>query len=144
MTPAGPSILLVEDSDSDVALLRAVLGESRPDLDLRVAWDGEQALAALLDADRPALPQLVVLDLNLPRVDGLEVLRAVRASEDALVRRLPVIVMTTSRAPADVRRAYELGASAYVPKPFDVDELLEVTRSIAGFWFGAALLPGPS
>jgi CheY-like chemotaxis protein len=141
MTGRVPSLLLVEDSDSDVALLRAVIDGAVPELDLRVAWDGEEALATLLDDDRPPLPDLVLLDLNLPRVGGLEVLATLRAAAEPDVRRLPIVVLTTSRAPTDVRRAYELGASAYVPKPFDVDELLRVTRSIADFWFGSALLP---
>jgi len=141
MTARGPSVLLVEDSDGDVALLRAVLDDALPGLELRVAWDGEAALAALLDDDRPPLPDLLLLDLNLPRVDGLEVLATLRAAGEPDVRRMPVVVLTTSRAQADVRRAYELGASAYVPKPFDVDELLRVTRSIADFWFGSAMLP---
>jgi len=137
----APRVLLVEDSDSDVELLRAVFEDALPGVRLEVAWDGEQALARMLDADRPELPDMVLLDLNLPRVGGLEVLAAMRASEDPLVARLPVVVLTTSRAPADVDRAYTLGARAYVPKPFDVDELLRVGRSLVEFWFRSALLP---
>ena len=137
----SPLVLLVEDSDSDVDLLRAVFDEALPDVELRVAWDGEQALASLLDSDRPPLQDLILLDLNLPRVGGLEVLQALRAAAEQAVARLPVVVLSTSRAPADVHRAYELGANAYVPKPFDVDDLLREGRSLVEFWFRSALLP---
>ena len=136
-----PLVLLVEDSDADVELLRAAFAEALPTAELRVTWNGEQALASLLDADRPPLPDLILLDLNLPRVGGLEVLQAVRAAGEPGVRRLPIVVLSTSDAPADVHRAYELGANAYVPKPFDVDELLRVGRSLAEFWFRSAVLP---
>ncbi len=136
-----PLVLLVEDSDADVELLRAAFAEALPTAELRVTWNGEQALASLLDADRPPLPDLILLDLNLPRVGGLEVLQAVRAAGEPHVRRLPIVVLSTSDAPADVHRAYELGANAYVPKPFDVDELLRVGRSLAEFWFRSAVLP---
>jgi two-component system response regulator len=141
MTGPTPRVLVVEDSDGDVELLRAVFEDVLPDVELSIAWDGEQALAALLDRDRPPLPDLVLLDLNLPRVDGLEVLAAVRVAEDPLVRRVPIVVLTTSRASSDVDRAYERGANAYVSKPFDVDELLRTTRALVEFWFGAAHLP---
>ncbi len=136
-----PVVLLVEDSDADVELLRAAFAEALPAAELRVAWNGEEALAVLLDPDRPPLPDLILLDLNLPRVGGLEVLQAVRAAGEPGVRRLPIVVLSTSDAPADVHRAYELGANAYVPKPFDVDELLRVGRSLAEFWFRSAVLP---
>jgi len=137
----SPLVLLVEDSDADVELMRAAFADALPQAELRVAWNGEEALASLLDGDRPPLPDLVLLDLNLPRVGGLEVLQALRGASEPQVRRLPVVVLSTSNAPADVDRAYELGANAYVSKPFEVDELLRVGRSLAEFWFRSAVLP---
>jgi CheY-like chemotaxis protein len=135
-------ILLVEDSPSDVVLTREALRESRIANDLTVVRDGEQALAYLRrqppyeDATRP---DLVLLDLNLPNLDGRDVLRAVRADENLAT--LPIIVLTTSDADADIRAAYASHANSYVQKPVNMDRFVDVIRAIEGFWFTVVKLP---
>ena len=133
-------ILLVEDNPGDAQLVRLALADALPSARLSVAADGEAALARLSEPGEP--PDLVLLDLNLPRLSGHEVLEAVRASEDAAVRRMPVVVLSSSQAERDVLRSYELGASSHVAKPADVDELFALVETLARYWFGAVTLPG--
>jgi two-component system response regulator len=133
-------ILLVEDNPGDAQLVRLALAEALPSARLLVVADGEAALARLGEEGPP--PDLMLLDLNLPRLSGHEVLAAVRASEDAPVRRLPVVVLSSSQAEADVLRSYELGASSHLAKPADVDELFALVETLARYWFGAVTLPG--
>jgi chemotaxis family two-component system response regulator Rcp1 len=132
-------ILLVEDNAGDAQLMRLALGETLPSARLSVVTDGEQAMAALLTGGEP--PDLVLLDLNLPRLSGHEVLAAVRAAEDKTVRRLPVVVLTSSDAAADVERSYELGASSHITKPVDIDDLFATVATIAQYWFTTVRLP---
>ena len=135
-------ILLVEDSPSDVVLTQEALRESRIANELSVVRDGQQALAYLRreppyeDATRP---DLVLLDLNLPNLDGRDVLRAVRADPD--LAGLPIIVLTTSDADDDIRAAYASHANSYVQKPVDMDQFVNVIRAIEGFWFTVVKLP---
>jgi two-component system, chemotaxis family, response regulator Rcp1 len=131
-------ILLVEDNAGDAELMRLALTEAQPGCQLLVATDGEQALELLL---RGNLPDLVLLDLNLPRLSGHELLADLRASRDPRVRRLPVVVLTGSAAPDDVQRSYDLFASSHIVKPQDADRLFEVTERLARYWFGTATLP---
>ena len=131
-------ILLVDDSTGDAELMRLALAELRPDCVLEVAADGEQALALLAAGE---LPDLMVLDLNLPRLSGHEVLADIRAARDPRVRRLPVVVLTTSASPDDVLRSYDLFASSHIVKPPDVDRLFELVETLARYWFGAVALP---
>jgi two-component system, chemotaxis family, response regulator Rcp1 len=131
-------ILLVEDNAGDAQLMRIALAEAMPAARLSVATDGEQALAAL-EGGPP--PDLVLLDLNLPRLSGHELLAALRASEDAALRRLPVVILTTSDAAADVERSYELGAFSHITKPADIDRLFEVVGTLARYWFETVTLP---
>jgi CheY-like chemotaxis protein len=131
-------ILLVEDNAGDAQLMRIALAEAVPAARLSVATDGEQALAALRGGPPP---DLVLLDLNLPRLSGHELLAAVRGSDDAALRRLPVVVLTTSDAAADVERSYELGASSHITKPPDIDRLFEVVATLARYWFETVTLP---
>jgi two-component system response regulator len=133
-------ILLVEDNPGDAQLVRLALAEALPSARLSVAADGEAALTRLSEEGPP--PDLLLLDLNLPRLTGHEVLAAVRASEDPAVRRLPVVVLSSSQAEADVLRSYELGASSHLAKPADVDELFALVETLARYWFGAVTLPG--
>jgi two-component system, chemotaxis family, response regulator Rcp1 len=133
-------ILLVEDNPGDARLVRLALAEALPSARLSVAADGEAALTRLREAGEP--PDLVLLDLNLPGLSGHEVLAAVRASEDPALRRLPVVVLSSSRAEADVARSYELGASSHLAKPGDVDALFAQVETLARYWFGAVTLPG--
>ena len=131
-------VLLVEDADIHVEFTKlAFAREGLPDV-LRIARDGESALE-VLDADQP--PRLILLDLGLPRMSGFEVLEAVRAHQDPHIRRTPVVVLTTSRAPTDVQRAYELCANSFVRKPLDLDDFVALVSDLRAWWLGRAELP---
>ncbi|HKI55801.1 MAG TPA: response regulator [Trueperaceae bacterium] len=135
-------ILLVEDSPGDVRLTREALAEGKLKNRLHVAEDGEQALAFLRRdggyAEAPR-PDLILLDLNLPRVDGREVLAQIKADHD--LKRIPVVVLTTSSADEDVLRVYDLAANCYITKPVDLDQFMRVVRSIEEFWLTVVRLP---
>jgi chemotaxis family two-component system response regulator Rcp1 len=133
-------LLLVEDNDADVVLMQEALRENGLEHTLTVAPDGERALAALRGPGE--LPDLVLLDLNMPRKDGREVLAEIKADPDLLD--VPVIVLTTSQSPSDVAFAYRNHANAYVRKPNGLDDLMAVARAIADFWVAAATLPRAS
>jgi len=135
------TVLLVEDNASDVALTQEALTELDVLTRLTVAADGAAALALL---DGKCQPDLVLLDLNLPAGDGLEVLDAIRRSPQARIRSLPVIVLTTSRASTDIQRAYDRGASAFVTKPLSIDEFFDAVRVLSDFWLRVAELPRPA
>ena len=137
-------LLVVEDSESDVELLREALSDSEPDVAMDVVRHGEDALAFLrcegTFADA-AHPDLVVLDLNLPRMGGFEVLKALREDVDPRLRRLPVVVFTTSSTHSDVETAYDLHASSFVTKPTAFEHYLETVRAFREFWLRVARLP---
>lgn len=135
------TVLLVEDNASDVALTQEALTELDVLTRLTVAADGAAALARL---DGTCQPDLVLLDLNLPAGDGLEVLDAIRRSPQARIRSLPVIVLTTSRASTDIQRAYDRGASAFVTKPLSIDDFFDAVRVLSDFWLRVAELPRPA
>jgi CheY-like chemotaxis protein len=132
------TILLVEDNAGDAELLRLALAEVRPDCELRVIGDGEEALELLLGGH---VPDLLLLDLNLPGLSGHEVLADLRAAREPRLRRLPVVVLTSSAAPDDVQRSYDLFASSHIVKPPDADRLFELAERLARYWFGAVALP---
>ena len=142
MTTDIIEVLLIEDDPGDVVITQEALAESKLMNTLHVANDGEQALRFLRregeHADAPR-PGLILLDLNLPRVDGHEVLRQVKADPD--LRRIPVVVLTTSQAEEDIVRSYDLHANAYVSKPVDFDRFLEVVRQIDSFYISVVTLP---
>ena len=146
-TPAAQpiQILLVEDSPGDVRLTQEVLRDARIANQLHVVGDGEEAMAFLRHegeyADRPH-PDLVLLDLNLPRKDGREVLSEIHA--DPALKVVPVIVLTTSEAEQDILRSYQLSANAYITKPIDLSEFIAVVRSIENFWLSIVRLPNAS
>lgn len=134
----GP-ILLVEDNADDVELTRIAFAEARIANPLHVVGDGRQALDYLFGrgewADRdPEVdpPSLVLLDLNMPRLDGREVLQAIRA--EARTRSLPVVVMTTSAEPFDVEACYALGANSYIRKPVDFDQFMGAVKQVGMYW----------
>jgi chemotaxis family two-component system response regulator Rcp1 len=135
-------ILLVEDNPGDVRLTIEALRESKVANNLNVARDGVEALAylrregAYADAVRP---DLILLDLNMPRKDGREVLAEIKA-EPAL-RTIPVVVLTTSRAEQDVLRSYELQANCYITKPVDLEQFITIVKSIENFWLSVVTLP---
>ena len=131
-------VLLVEDSVADVELTLEAMADAKVANDVVVVRDGAAALERLRSHEH-ALPDLVILDLNLPRMSGHEVLAAMRA--DDRLRRIPVAVLTTSAAEADVVRTYDLGANCYLTKPVDVDQFLHVVQSIEHFWLGLVRRP---
>ena len=135
-------ILLVEDSPSDAAMTIEAMHEGRISNQVHVATDGEVAMAFLRRqgayAESPR-PDMILLDLNLPRMDGREVLREVKNDPD--LKTIPVIVLTTSAAEADILKSYELYANAYVTKPVAFDAFLAAVRGIEDFWLALVHLP---
>jgi CheY-like chemotaxis protein len=135
-------ILLVEDDPGDVLITREALESSKVSNHLSVVSNGEEALAFLRreppfgDAVRPGL---ILLDLNLPRLDGHEVLASVKADPD--LRRIPVVILTTSSADEDIVRSYDLHANAYVTKPVDFDQFMSAVRQIDEFFVTIVTLP---
>ncbi len=145
ISPARPiEILLVEDNQADVRLAQEALKEIRAAHHLTVARDGVAAEALLSEPapnSEPARPDLILLDLNLPRKDGRELLETIKANPR--LRRIPVIVLTTSCAHDDVAAAYDLNANAFVRKPMSVDSFVELVQAIDAFWLRSAVLPPP-
>jgi chemotaxis family two-component system response regulator Rcp1 len=136
-------ILLVEDCSSDVRLIREALKETTVNVQITVACDGMEALEYLHGSERGVTtrPNLILLDLNLPRKNGREVLAEIKSSPK--LKQIPVLVMTGSRADEDVAQAYALNANCYITKPGDLSEYLNVVRAIEDFWFFTATLPDP-
>jgi chemotaxis family two-component system response regulator Rcp1 len=131
-------ILLVEDSVADVEMTLEALQDAKVANEVTVVRDGAAALEMLLDATK-AKPDLVILDLNLPRMTGHEVLSRMRS--DPRLRRIPVAVLTTSSAESDVAKTYDLGANCFLTKPVDIDQFVHVVHSIDDFWLGLVRLP---
>jgi two-component system, chemotaxis family, response regulator Rcp1 len=135
-------ILLVEDNPADVVLTEAVLAEAKVANRLWVARDGKEAMEFLRrEARHPQSPRpdLVLLDLNLPRKGGLEVLAEMKA--DPALRAIPVVVLTTSSAERDVLAAYDQHVNAYITKPVDLDQFVAVVRAVDDFWLAVVRLP---
>lgn len=138
MTQQNTTILLVEDNPDDELLTRRALEKNRIANEVVVARDGEEALDYLfargkfVGRDAHALPQVTLLDLNLPKMDGLDVLRQIRGDERT--RRLPVVILTSSREHEDILRGYDLGANAYVRKPVDFEQFVEAVKLLGLFW----------
>jgi CheY-like chemotaxis protein len=141
-TASPIEILMVEDNPGDVRLTVEALRDGKVRNNLHVAVDGVEALEFLRRtgrfADAPR-PDMILLDLNLPRKDGREVLAEIKDDPD--LRRIPIVVLTTSRAESDVLRSYDLHANCYVTKPVDVDAFFAVVRSIDSFWLAVVRLP---
>jgi CheY-like chemotaxis protein len=133
------TVLLVEDDPGDVLLIKEAFADHKLNNTLLVASDGVEALELLRSPDTER-PDLVLLDLNLPRKDGRDVLREIKA-DDAL-RSIPVVVLTTSDAEEDILRSYDLHANAYVTKPVDFDRFIDVVRQIDDFFVSVVKLPG--
>lgn len=143
MTQAN--ILLVEDNPADVRLTQEVLRETQLDFVMQLARDGEQAMQILRKQapfEDAQTPDLVLLDLNLPRKDGREVLAEVKSDPD--LRRIPVLVLSTSKAERDILTCYELHANCYLTKPVDLDQFGQLVQTLQQFWFGMAMLPPKS
>jgi CheY-like chemotaxis protein len=135
-------ILLVEDNPADVRLTQEALRDGRVWNNLNVAGDGVQAMEFLrregANANAPR-PDLILLDLNLPRMDGREVLQEIK--DDPGLRRIPVVILTTSKAEEDILRAYNLHANCYITKPVDLEQFMKVVGSIENFWLCIVKLP---
>ena len=136
-------ILLVEDNEGDVRLTREALNEAKVRNNLAVVHDGEEALAYLrrpgADGLEPPRPDLILLDLNLPKKDGREVLAELK--NDPRLRRLPVVVLTTSSSEKDILESYDLHANCYITKPVDLDQFINVVTHIEDFWLTIVKLP---
>jgi chemotaxis family two-component system response regulator Rcp1 len=138
-------ILLVEDNPGDIRLIQEAFHEGGVFSHLNVARDGEQAMAYLRqegDYSRSPRPAFILLDLNLPRKDGREVLEEIKRDEN--LRQIPVVILSTSTDEEDIRRAYDLHANCYVPKPIDMDQLVQLGKSLQDFWLNTVILPADS
>lgn len=135
-------VLLVEDNAGDIRLAQEALREGRVCNRLSIVRDGVEALAFLRregtygDAPRP---DIILLDLNLPKKSGFEVLAEVKADPD--LRRIPIVVLTTSEAEQDIIRSYDLHANCYITKPVDFEQVITAMREVNGFWLGVVRLP---
>lgn len=135
-------ILLVEDSKGDVGLIEEVFEDAKIRNNLRVVEDGEEAILYLRGEGQFSgilRPDIILLDLNLPKKDGREVLEEIKNDDN--LRNIPVVVLTTSRAEADILKSYNLHANAYVTKPVDFDQFIKVIKSIEDFWLEVVKLP---
>ena len=132
------TVLLVEDNPDDVELTREAFADARVRLELHVAQDGVEALEFLKNENNPR-PELIMLDLNMPRKDGRETLDEIK--KDPKLRRIPVLVLTTSEAEAYILTAYDMNANSYIVKPVDFDQFLNVMEILEEFWFTVVKLP---
>lgn len=135
-------LLLVEDNPAEILLMEEILTEAKVALELRVVSDGIVAIEYLRQEGRYAetsRPDLIVLDLNLPGLDGRQVLRDIKNDPD--LRGIPVIILSTSQSEEDIAECYRLQANCYIVKPVSLEEFIEVIRSIESFWFNTAKLP---
>jgi chemotaxis family two-component system response regulator Rcp1 len=138
-------ILLVEDSPGDVRLTQEALREANPSVRVQVATDGVEAMAFLRRQGshvRTIRPDLILLDLNLPKMDGREVLAQIKADDDLKV--IPTIILTTSAAEADIMKSYQLQANCYITKPVQLEAFEGLVKSINDFWLTKAKLPRQS
>lgn len=136
-----PRILLVEDNPGDIRLTQEALKESNMDIHLDVVLDGEQALDFLMKRGKyteAVRPHIILLDLNLPKKNGIEILKEVKVHES--LKKIPIIVLTTSDADHDISKAYSLNANCYILKPVDFDDFAKVIRLVETFWFNTVKL----
>lgn len=134
-------ILLVEDNDDDVFLIRKAIAQTSAPVTLEVAVNGDLLMQELARrcAAGAALPAVVLLDINMPRLDGFQVLRAIKA--DPALRHIPILILTTSGRREDVQRAYDLGASSFFTKPAEFDDLVALMEQIFTYWRRVTRLP---
>ncbi|MFC4257421.1 response regulator [Marinobacter lacisalsi] len=143
MTHSSPIRIFVADDDPDDRLLiRDAFLESSDFLYLTFFEDGEGIMSGLTTSSRGALPQLILLDLNMPGKNGRDIIAELKA--DSSLRGIPIVILTTSRNEEDIAACYDLGASSYIVKPVSYEELLEITRSLTHYWTKITTLPGQS
>jgi len=141
--PRSLHVLLVEDNEGDVRLIKEAFSESKIDKKFAVAKDGEDALNYLYkrgDYANTQRPDIILLDINLPRKNGFEVLEKIKSDPD--LKRIPVIMLSSSSSEDHIAKSYDLSANCYVTKPVDFDEYTEAVKIIEDFWFQMAKLPG--
>ena len=133
-------ILLVEDNPGDVRLIKEVFKDAKIYNTMQVAYDGEAAMEILRRNDgNTSFPDLILLDLNLPKKDGREVLREIKG--DDCLKCIPVVILTTSNAEEDLIETYKMNANCYITKPVDLDQFINVVKSIENFWLSIVKLP---
>lgn len=137
-------ILLVEDNEGDIVLTLEALKEAKLRNHISVVRDGEEALEFLYKKGRfsgEQSPQLILLDINLPKMNGKEVLSVIKNDND--LKKIPVVILTTSSSESDILEAYNNHANCYITKPVDLDKFLDVIHTIEGFWISIVQLPKP-
>ncbi|MDW7675654.1 MAG: response regulator [Bacillota bacterium] len=147
MSPKGDPIviLLIEDDEDDYMLTKEALKESRLKNDMVWVRDGQEAMDYLLregdyqDSSNWPMPELVLLDLNLPKKDGREVLAEIKTNP--VIRHIPVVVLTTSKAEEDIIKSYDLGGNSFIQKPVSFDKFVETMKAIGRYWFEVVALP---
>lgn len=135
-------ILLVEDNPGDARLCKEALKESKVLNNLNIAKDGQEALDFVFKSGEfksAPTPDLIILDLNLPKVHGKDVLKKIK--EDEITKKIPVVILTSSKAEEDIIRTYELHANSYITKPLDFDQFIEIVKELNQFWLGIVKLP---
>jgi len=140
--PKIVEILLVEDNPGDVVLTKEAFADAKIHNNINVAPDGEEALKYLRREDEFAdatVPDIILLDINLPKKDGREVLAEIKVDE--VLRRIPVVVLTSSKAEQDVVDVYDLHANSYLVKPVNLEKFIDVVSAIESFWFSVVVLP---
>jgi len=143
-TKGSALLLLAEDDSDDRLLIKDALEECQWPGELRCVENGEELLDYLLRRGvyrgaNPPRPGLILLDLNMPRKDGRQALHEIKA--DPVLRRIPVVILTTSKADADIDTSYDLGANSFIPKPVRFDDLVDVIRQLGQYWFSTVQLP---
>ena len=133
-----PVVLLAEDDEDDYLLIKDIFDDLKNPVELRWVKDGEELLEAL--RTHPQKPHVILLDLNMPRKDGREALKEIKSSLEW--RRIPVIVLTTSRAPEDILKTHDLGANSFIRKPVGFEPFVEMVKTFEKYWFGTVELPG--
>ena len=143
-TPRSLKVLLVEDNEGDVRLIKEAFNESKIEKTFSVAKDGGDALNYLYKRGvyntETLRPDIILLDINLPRKNGFEVLESIKSDPD--LKRIPVIMLSSSSSEDHISKSYELSANCYITKPVDFDEYTQLVRTIEDFWFQMAKLPG--
>jgi len=132
-------ILLIEDNPGDIRLIKEILKETNVHNNIQVAMDGEAALKLLFKEEMATRPDLILLDLNLPKIDGREILSEIKGDEN--LKSIPVVILTTSTAEEDIIETYKKHANSYITKPVDLDQFIQVVESIKTFWLSIVKLP---